>query len=435
MSTPAQDEFNRLIHNQRTPSNAHPEDAGSSSDNDGTTLTPSHSGEPHNLSPPRTGRMPSITYTLPKTTNFQANTGPKGVIADARSFETAKKRSLRQTLHAFANGATFGKNKESACDYSREKSPSPDLSADDDGDFMREWRATRLDELARMKSQVTTKRRSPSKRKYGGLVAVDAVGYLDAVEKVSAGTIVVVLIYDHEVRTQRLGVRGRFARLTLDVVERKRQSGRCARPDCTQACHNTFREAASTGSRDGRDSRAGHPGLPGRRVLRQLGVYHERHVGGQGDERGESRRGAARVRPPPCDSTEDQTTDRLRQAQDTDLVPRDIICTSLHAAVLVGVVTLQHGISVLPTAALGVIWDMMGIKARISFVNLEDTHWPGRDHDILIGRDGVYFGFSFEDCITDDGRHISKKIDMLTHNNSNQRRSSQVSMLSNPCLQ
>jgi len=77
----------------------------------------------------------------------------------------------------------------------------------------------------------------------------------------------------------------------------------------------------------------------------------------------------------------------------------------------------------------------MGIKARISLVNLEDTHWPGRDHDILVGRDGVYIGFFFEDCITDDGRHISKKIDMLTYNNSNQRRSSQVSMLSNPCLQ
>jgi len=219
MSTPAQDEFNRLIHNQRAPSTAHPEDAGSSSDNDGTTLTPSHSDEPNTLSPQRTGRMPSITYTLPTTTNFQANTGPKGVIADARSFEIAKKRSLRQTLHAFANGSTFGKNKESACDYSREKSPSPDSSADDD-EFMREWRATRFDELARMKSEVTTKRRSPSKRKYGGLVAVDAVGYLDAVEKVSAGTIVVVLIYDHEVRIQVVGVHGRFARLTFDVVER-----------------------------------------------------------------------------------------------------------------------------------------------------------------------------------------------------------------------
>lgn len=106
------------------------------------------------------------------------------------------------------------------CDYSREKSPSPDISADDDDDFMREWRATRLDELARTKSEVTTKRRSPSKRKYGGLLAVDAVGYLDAVEKVSAGTIVVVLIYDHEVCSQVAGFHGRWARLTLDVVER-----------------------------------------------------------------------------------------------------------------------------------------------------------------------------------------------------------------------
>lgn len=85
---------------------------------------------------------------------------------------------------------------------------------------MREWRATRLDELARMKSEVTTKRRSPSKRKYGGLVAVDAVGYLDAVEKVSAGTIVVVLIYDHEVRSHVVGVHGQLARLTFFVVER-----------------------------------------------------------------------------------------------------------------------------------------------------------------------------------------------------------------------
>lgn len=80
---------------------------------------------------------------------------------------------------------------------------------------------------------------------------------------------------------------------------------------------------------------------------------------------------------------------------------------------LVGVLTLQHDISVLTTAASGVIWDMMGIKARISLVNLEDTHWLGRDHDILIGRDGVYIGFFFEYCITDD-EDISKKIDTLT---------------------
>ena len=201
MSTSARDEFNALVDSQRTHSTSHPEDTGSSSDNDSTTLTPSYNDKPRALSPERSGRMPSITYTLPTTTtSFNANTGPKGVIADARSFETAKKRSFRQTLHAFSNGTTFGKSKKGAYNFSREKSPSPDISTDDDDDeFMRVWRANRLDELASMKNEVMTKRRSPSKRKYGGLVAVDAVGYLDAVEKVSAETIVVVLIYDHEV--------------------------------------------------------------------------------------------------------------------------------------------------------------------------------------------------------------------------------------------
>lgn len=211
MSTPAQDEFNAFVSNQQAPSTSHPEDAGSSSDNDSTTLAPSRSDAPQ-----RAGSMPSITYTLPTTTSFNANTGPKGVIADARSFETAKKRSFRQTLHAFSNGTAFSRNKTGACDFSREKSPSPDISADDDDDeFMRIWRQNRLDELASMKSEVMTKRRSPSKRKYGGLVAVDAVGYLDAIEKVSADTIVVVLIYDHEVRLPPMRTLTNWIRLTL----------------------------------------------------------------------------------------------------------------------------------------------------------------------------------------------------------------------------
>ena len=199
MSTLAQDEFNSLITQRFTTSDPHPEDAASLSDNDGTTLTPSHNDEPRAPSAQSANRMPSITYTLPNTTSFDANTGPKGVIADARSFETARKRSFRQTLHAFSNGQGFGKTKKSAYDFNREKSPSPDISADDDDEFMREWRAKRIDELALMKSDVTTKRLSPRKLKYCGMTAVDAVGYLDAIEKVSADTIVVVLIYDDQV--------------------------------------------------------------------------------------------------------------------------------------------------------------------------------------------------------------------------------------------
>lgn len=45
-----------------------------------------------------------------------------------------------------------------------------------------------------------TRRRSPSKRKYGTVEEVDAAGYLDAVDKVSSETVVVVTIYDEEVR-------------------------------------------------------------------------------------------------------------------------------------------------------------------------------------------------------------------------------------------
>lgn len=146
----------------------------------------------------------ATTAYLPTNTQFDANTGPKGVIADARSFENARKRSFRQTLYAFAESAPF-KNKLNASTRERSTSPSPELPAgDDDDEFMRQWRQTRLEELATMKQEVRTRRLSPSKRRYGSLASVDPAGYLDAVEKVGAETVVVVLIYDEEVRDKRL---------------------------------------------------------------------------------------------------------------------------------------------------------------------------------------------------------------------------------------
>lgn len=142
--------------------------------------------------------MPVATF-LPTTTQFDANTGPKGVIADARSFELAKKRSFRQTLHAFADSAPFKKFHTSGNEKS--KSPSPELSGDDsEDDFMRLWRQKRLDELSAMKQGAYSRRQSPSKRRYGSLSSVDPAGYLDAVEKVGTETVVVVLIYDDQVR-------------------------------------------------------------------------------------------------------------------------------------------------------------------------------------------------------------------------------------------
>lgn len=201
MST-AQAEFDALYNNNRKETTrSHPEDTASlAASDDSLTLNDddqTHSPSNHQYSP----SMPSATYTLPAHT-FDANTGPKGVIADARSFETAKKRSFRQTLQAFSNGQSallLGGSKQKK-QYEREKSASPDTSADDDeDDFMRSWRAKRLDELANMNQDLRTRRQSPSQRKYGTLLAVDPSGYLDAVEKVPSDTTVVVLIYDDEV--------------------------------------------------------------------------------------------------------------------------------------------------------------------------------------------------------------------------------------------
>ncbi len=201
MASAAQDEFNNIINNSQSFSRVHPEDSlDSSSDHDGTTL---HSGNDDAQTPPSLKAspvMPTATY-IPTNTQFDANTGPKGVIADARSFETAKKRTFRQTLYAFASGESppiFGNKSRFNREKSKSQSPSPDIS-DDEDEFMQTWRANRLEQLASMNQEIRTRRSSPSKRQYGSLVTVDPAGYLDAVEKVPMDTIVVVLIYDDEV--------------------------------------------------------------------------------------------------------------------------------------------------------------------------------------------------------------------------------------------
>ena len=203
MSTAAQAEFDGLFTSSQGGSRLYPDHHQSydslsdgTSEHDGsTTLRASHE---RSLTPSKASIvMPTATY-LPNTTRFDANTGPKGVIADARSFESARKRSFRQTLYAITDSAPF--KKFNAASREKSKSPSPDLSADEEEDeFMRHWRQERLEELATMKQEIRTRRQSPSKRRYGSLVPVDPAGYLDAVERVGAETVVVVLIYDDEV--------------------------------------------------------------------------------------------------------------------------------------------------------------------------------------------------------------------------------------------
>lgn len=145
--------------------------------------------------------MPAV-YSIPQT-HFDANTGPKGVIADAQSYERARKRTFRQTLYGMTAGV-FGSASEKAAPRAsstgrrpsdRSARSSSEGSEDGEDEFMRSWREKRMLELKKG-ADVHTRRQSPSKRRWGRLVAVDPSGYLDAVEKVARDTLVVVLIAD-----------------------------------------------------------------------------------------------------------------------------------------------------------------------------------------------------------------------------------------------
>ena len=200
----AQDELDALFANQKEKLDKHPEDAGRppsdksepSSDVEDDPY-PDGGEKPH----PTISPSSTVNWHLPTGTTYEANTGPKGVIADARSFERARKRSIRKPIRSQSNNSAtfsqpFTKIKIESPDFNREKSTSPEQHPDDDDGFMQEWRRNRINEL----QDPRTRRLSPSKRKYGSLEAVDAVGYLDAIEKVSAETVVVVCIYDDQVR-------------------------------------------------------------------------------------------------------------------------------------------------------------------------------------------------------------------------------------------
>ena len=193
----AQDEFDRLV-NQKEKLLGHPEDRENSeneltspSDAENDSKEDDHSDSDVDRS---SSMSKTATYTVPSTI-FQANTGPKGVIADAQSFERARKRSIRRTL---LNAAGFDRTKwgnELSRPQHEKTSPASSLSEDGEEDFMRRWRESRLREL----QKGSRRKNSPSKRVYGSVETVDAVGYLDAVEKVASDTVVVVCIYDPEV--------------------------------------------------------------------------------------------------------------------------------------------------------------------------------------------------------------------------------------------
>ncbi|KAK4123412.1 thioredoxin-like protein [Parathielavia appendiculata] len=122
------------------------------------------------------------------------STGVKGVIADARSYETARRSRWKERVRA-ARRSVFGLDRSSEPDSDGSGAEDPDEAA-----FLEQWRQCRLRELEEeSRNPVRNRRTSPSVRLYGRFDQVDALGYLDAIEKVGRETVVVVFVYDHQV--------------------------------------------------------------------------------------------------------------------------------------------------------------------------------------------------------------------------------------------
>lgn len=145
---------------------------------------------------------PTSNYILPSSgVIYEGATGVKGVIADARSFDAHKrtaslggKRMAREAgrINSSSRGIA-GQGK--ALLRGSEGESEEELEADE---FLEEWRDARKRELQKG-SDIRTRRTSPSVRRYGRFDEVDALGYLDAIEKVGRETVVAVFVYDHEV--------------------------------------------------------------------------------------------------------------------------------------------------------------------------------------------------------------------------------------------
>lgn len=123
-------------------------------------------------------------------------TGVKGVIADARNYENARRSKWSEKMRNARRSVIEFASVKSASD----KSDSELSGAEDEESFLKQWRESRRRELeSEDRSSVRNRRTSPSARMYGRFEEVDAMGYLDAIEKVARETTVVVFVYDHEV--------------------------------------------------------------------------------------------------------------------------------------------------------------------------------------------------------------------------------------------
>ncbi|KAI0481038.1 thioredoxin-like protein [Xylariaceae sp. FL0804] len=209
--TAAQQEFEELLaKNTDTHSASHPEDRDDHDDAHSDAVDSDLDEEDHyrNAQIDAAMRAPSIgrgdIKLPPASFDSGRSTGVKGVIADARAYELARQGKWRSRVRA-ARQSVFGLGTVSKDGDSLSNGESEEEGDRDEESFLRQWREARRIELENdANSAVRARRTSPSLRMFGRLDTVDALGYLDAIERVGRETVVVVFVYDHECQVSSL---------------------------------------------------------------------------------------------------------------------------------------------------------------------------------------------------------------------------------------
>lgn len=140
-------------------------------------------------------------------TRYDANTGPKGVIADAQNFRDSRRihRNSVRSLSSLVNQAqTLSVTQTVATEkLSEEDDEDFDEELQDD-DFVNKWRQSRLRQMqSGGHASSSLHSRTQSRKVYGSLTTVDGEGYLNAVDRSPPDTVVIVYIYDDYVGTVR----------------------------------------------------------------------------------------------------------------------------------------------------------------------------------------------------------------------------------------
>ncbi|KAI2615277.1 thioredoxin-like protein [Hypoxylon sp. NC1633] len=198
--TPGQEEFQHFLDkNTNHGSRVHPEDKDDARrDGDQSDEDEDEEDQYRNAQIEAAMRVPTLAGDMklpPASFDSGRSTGVKGVIADARSYEQARQSKWRNRVRA-ARQSVFGK-----ADAAKTISAQSGESEEDENEdaFLQQWRDSRRLELEKdARDSIRNRRTSPSLRMFGRLDTVDALGYLDAIEKVGRETVVVVFVYDHE---------------------------------------------------------------------------------------------------------------------------------------------------------------------------------------------------------------------------------------------